>query len=54
MECGTACPPVCGEEQTLFCTLQCVVGCQCPYGTLLDRIGNECVTECTNGMCIHL
>ena len=52
-ECGTACPPVCGEEQPLFCTLQCVVGCQCPPGTLLDRVANECVTECPNGMCIH-
>ena len=52
-ECGTACPPVCGEEQPLFCTLQCVVGCQCPPGTLLDRVANECVTECPNGTYVH-
>ncbi|CAI8038886.1 Kunitz-type serine protease inhibitor DrKIn-I [Geodia barretti] len=44
--CGTACPPVCGEPGQLFCTLQCVVGCQCPSGTFLDSTARQCVTEC--------
>ena len=46
MECGTACPAVCGEENTDICTLQCVSGCQCPLGTILDRKSAQCVTEC--------
>ena len=46
MECGTACPAVCGEENVDICTLQCVSGCQCPLGTILDRKSAQCVTEC--------
>ena len=46
LECGTACPPVCGEEQPFFCTLQCVPGCQCPPGTCLDKDRAQCVREC--------
>ena len=45
-ECGTPCPPVCHEEQPSLCTKQCVRGCQCPYGTSLDRDRDRCVMEC--------
>ena len=50
-ECGTACPAVCGEEPAVFCTLQCVRGCQCPGGTMLDTLSQQCVTpdQCSNG-----
>ena len=44
-ECGTACPPTCADEPgPKICTLQCVVGCQCPAGTVLDEVANRCVT----------
>ena len=42
-ECGTACPPVCNKAPQLFCTLQCVPGCQCPSGTVLDELQHKCV-----------
>ena len=50
-ECGTACPSVCGEEAAVFCTLQCVRGCQCPGGTMLDTLSKQCVTpdQCSPG-----
>ena len=44
--CGTACPAVCGQSTPFFCTLQCVIGCQCPSGMHLDPDVNKCVTEC--------
>ena len=41
--CGTACPPTCNNPGPLICTLQCVVGCQCPPGTVLDEKNKKCV-----------
>ena len=43
-ECGTACPPTCAEPGPVPCTRQCVIGCQCPAGTVLDEVANRCVT----------
>ena len=42
-ECGTACPPTCGAIDPVPCTLQCVAGCQCPSGTVLDEENKRCV-----------
>lgn len=42
MSCGSACPPTCANP-TPFCTEQCVPGCQCPLGTVLDY--SRCVTK---------
>ena len=39
-ECGSACPPTCADLDPT-CTHQCVPGCQCPCGTVLQ--GNHCV-----------
>lgn len=46
-ECGSACPPKCNDDPLRPCTLQCVVGCQCKPGYLLNS-NYECVTpaEC--------
>ncbi|XP_065913510.1 keratin-associated protein 16-1-like [Dysidea avara] len=41
--CGTACPPTCNDPGPVICTLQCVVGCQCPSGTVLDEKNRKCV-----------
>ena len=46
--CGTACPLSCANyNNPYFCTLQCVPGCACPPGTVLNEDG-ECVpfAEC--------
>jgi len=40
-DCGTACPNTCGEPAPMFCTFQCVIGCQCPSGWWQD--GEDCV-----------
>ena len=40
--CGTACPSTC-THQPYICTQQCVFGCQCPFGTVLDEVNNRCV-----------
>lgn len=40
--CGTACPPTC-TNYTLPCTQQCVPGCRCTSGTVLDEVNNRCV-----------
>ena len=44
MECGTACPPTC-KNPNPYCTRQCVAGCQCPRGTVLDESTDRCVAE---------
>jgi len=41
-ECGTACPKKCGEPEALFCTMQCVIGCQCPWG-MWEKDDGSCV-----------
>ncbi|TMW45028.1 hypothetical protein DOY81_009893 [Sarcophaga bullata] len=45
--CGTACPPKCNDDGFRPCTLQCIIGCQCKSGYVLNN-RNECVTpaEC--------
>ncbi|KAH0948343.1 hypothetical protein HN011_009229 [Eciton burchellii] len=45
--CGTACPPTCSNPNPQICTLQCVIGCQCKNGYLLNPSGH-CVlpSEC--------
>ncbi|KAH7310711.1 hypothetical protein B0I35DRAFT_439569 [Stachybotrys elegans] len=43
LECGTACPPTCAEPNPENCTTQCVVGCQCVEGFVLNEVG-LCVT----------
>ena len=41
-DCGPACPPTCQKKnQTLECVDQCINGCFCPHGTILD--GEACV-----------
>ncbi|XP_014099718.3 chymotrypsin inhibitor [Bactrocera oleae] len=42
-ECGTACPPKCDQRNSPnLCTLQCIVGCQCKSGYVLNNQG-RCV-----------
>jgi len=42
--CGTSCPKVCGEPEPMLCTMQCVVGCQCPTGWWQNPDGS-CVEQ---------
>jgi hypothetical protein len=44
LQCGTACPPTCADPDPSPCTRQCVAGCQCPQGTVLDEIAQQCVS----------
>ncbi|KAL6263153.1 hypothetical protein P5V15_005954 [Pogonomyrmex californicus] len=37
--CGTACPPTCTSPRLRACTMQCVIGCQCKQGFLLNSSG---------------
>ncbi|EFO91797.1 hypothetical protein CRE_07784 [Caenorhabditis remanei] len=42
--CGSACEPSCGSPNPSFCTLQCVVGCQCDKG-FFRRSDKACVPQ---------
>uniref|UniRef100_H2Z9B9 VWFD domain-containing protein n=1 Tax=Ciona savignyi TaxID=51511 RepID=H2Z9B9_CIOSA len=55
-ECGSACPRTCkNKDQALFCTRECVDGCVCPSGTILDV--DSCVPEeqcsCTHSGAVY-
>ncbi|XP_012228022.1 chymotrypsin inhibitor [Linepithema humile] len=41
--CGSACPPSCNLSPHRPCTLQCVPGCHCKEGLLLNANG-QCVS----------
>jgi hypothetical protein len=46
-ECGTACPLSCSNYTTeVVCTVQCVQGCFCPYGSYIHEDGCVPITEC--------
>ncbi|XP_012063365.1 PREDICTED: chymotrypsin inhibitor-like [Atta cephalotes] len=36
--CGLVCPPSCNTLSNQACTLQCVIGCQCKNGYLLNSL----------------
>ncbi|XP_077512070.1 chymotrypsin-elastase inhibitor ixodidin-like [Amblyomma americanum] len=44
LQCGTACPRVCGRAPPRFCTYQCVSGCFCRRGFIRASYGN-CILE---------
>jgi len=48
--CVTACPPTCEDPEPVSCTSECVVGCRCPNGTVLDEENNKCVMKKDCGM----
>jgi len=50
-ECGTACPKKCGEEEPFICTMNCVIGCQCPPGHWED-VDGSCVED--DSMCMPM
>ena len=41
--CGTACPQKCGDFGPSICTKQCVVGCFCKDGYILDEQDGNCI-----------
>ena len=47
----TACPPTCEDPEPASCEEECVAGCQCPNGTVLDEKNNKCVLRKDCGTC---
>eukprot|EP00057_Strongylocentrotus_purpuratus_P014688 XP_011669162.1 PREDICTED: alpha-2-macroglobulin isoform X2 [Strongylocentrotus purpuratus] len=44
--CSTACPLICFQNVSEFCTFQCIIGCVCPEGLFRDTInGTSCMTS---------
>eukprot|EP00486_Rosalina_sp_Unknown_P000472 CAMPEP_0201565154 /NCGR_PEP_ID=MMETSP0190_2-20130828/4046_1 /ASSEMBLY_ACC=CAM_ASM_000263 /TAXON_ID=37353 /ORGANISM="Rosalina sp." /LENGTH=525 /DNA_ID=CAMNT_0047982299 /DNA_START=52 /DNA_END=1629 /DNA_ORIENTATION=- len=43
--CGTACPAICGDDAFGPCTMQCVTGCFCKTGYILDEEDGECISD---------
>uniref|UniRef100_A0A182Q170 TIL domain-containing protein n=1 Tax=Anopheles farauti TaxID=69004 RepID=A0A182Q170_9DIPT len=44
-ECGTACPLTCAKPEVVACTKQCLKGCFCKEGYVLND-QNECILRC--------
>eukprot|EP00117_Sycon_ciliatum_P036387 scpid49483/ scgid27402/ Chymotrypsin-elastase inhibitor ixodidin len=46
-ECGTACPATCGVSGPRMCTMQCVMGCFCQSGFVLESSANgaQCISH---------
>lgn len=42
-ECGTSCPPVCGQIEPMICNMMCNVGYQCNQGLWWDDVTKMCV-----------
>lgn len=43
LNCGTSCSPTCQSRAPEICNTQCVSGCFCSNGTILDEATNKCV-----------
>ncbi|CAF91619.1 unnamed protein product, partial [Tetraodon nigroviridis] len=52
-KCGTACPETCSHHQSQVCVSQCVDGCFCPAGTVLDNIGHRGCVPKDDCPCLH-
>ena len=53
-ECGSACPPTCTSPDSAdYCTKECVKGCQCPKGTVLNTETYECMEPSKCGKICH-
>ena len=44
-KCGTACPTKCGDSGPQVCTKQCVAGCFCEAGFILDKEDGNCIPK---------